>query len=129
MSNPSPLSPSRPSTEASDVARRSLRIAAIVEPVSLLVLVVNLATVHVPAVASLVGPIHGTIYLVAIAATWTGGFPRRVRLWAWPPVIGALVAMRVASASVTPSCHADVSNNLTEQDEPLRETRPNDAAT
>ncbi|MGW1102403.1 hypothetical protein [Streptomyces sp. NPDC002540] len=42
-----------------DRNRTPLRIAAVVELVSLTVLLINLATLHYPAVASLTGPIHG----------------------------------------------------------------------
>jgi hypothetical protein len=78
-----------------DWSRRALRIAAVVEPLTLLVLVVNLATVHADGVASALGPLHGTAYLVAIASTWAGAFPRRARLLALIPGFGALLAARV----------------------------------
>jgi hypothetical protein len=67
-----------------------LRIAARVELASLLLLLVNLATVHVPAVATLLGPLHGCAYLVAVgAAPGT-----RARLLALIPGIGGLLAER-----------------------------------
>ncbi|MCM6778691.1 hypothetical protein NDR87_34955 [Nocardia sp. CDC159] len=49
---------------------RPLQIAAGVEMLSLLVLLLNLATVHYPAVASLLGPTHGCAYLVCIIYTF-----------------------------------------------------------
>ncbi|GGT93051.1 DUF3817 domain-containing protein [Streptomyces coeruleorubidus] len=51
-----------------NTARRPLRVAATVELVSLIVLLTNLFTVHVPAIASLTGPVHGCAYLFSIGA-------------------------------------------------------------
>ncbi|MFE1775816.1 DUF3817 domain-containing protein [Streptomyces sp. NPDC059008] len=59
---------------------RALRIAAGVELATLVVMLANLATAHLPALSSLVGPTHGCAYLftvVAVART-----PRRT-----PPTI------------------------------------------
>lgn len=78
-----------------DRPRQALRAAAVVEPLTLLALLVNLATVHADGLASALGPLHGTAYLVAIAATWAGGLRRRARLLALVPGVGALLAARV----------------------------------
>lgn len=86
-------------TRRSGAAERSLRGAAVVEPLSLLVLLGNLVSVHLPGVAAAVGPVHGTAYLVGIAATWAGGYPRRTRVLAWVPGVGALLAARIAASS------------------------------
>lgn len=51
-----------------NAVRRPLRAAATVELVSLIVLLTNLFTVHVPAIASLTGPVHGCAYLFSIGA-------------------------------------------------------------
>ncbi|KPH99518.1 hypothetical protein OV450_5231 [Actinobacteria bacterium OV450] len=54
---------------------RLLRIAAPAELLSLAVLLANLATVHQRELASVVGPVHGCAYLMAVigaAATGTG---------------------------------------------------------
>jgi hypothetical protein len=67
-----------------------LRAAAIVDLVSLAVLLTNLATVHIPAVASLLGPIHGCAYLLVIGATWRLTGSARATLIAAIPIIGAL---------------------------------------
>ncbi|MEO3749938.1 hypothetical protein [Streptomyces sp. B6B3] len=75
---------------------RALRLAAVVEAGSLVVLLANLATVHVPAVASLVGPVHGMAYLVAIATA-----PPGARWRAVIPGIGGLLAARRAGARVS----------------------------
>ena len=72
-----------------------LRIAVAVELVSLIVLLINLATVHWPAVSSLVGPTHGCAYLFVIILT-----ARRpdaapgVRATAVIPSLGGLLVLR-----------------------------------
>jgi hypothetical protein len=71
-----------------------LRIAARVEFASLLVLLANLATVHLPAVAQLLGPIHGCAYLFVIGATLQTTKEVKTRLLALVPGIGGLLAER-----------------------------------
>jgi hypothetical protein len=71
-----------------------LRVAARVEFVSLLLLLANLATVHLPAVAALLGPIHGCAYLFVIGATLRTTTEIRIRLLALVPGIGGLLAER-----------------------------------
>ncbi|MEU9205988.1 DUF3817 domain-containing protein [Streptomyces sp. NPDC048332] len=74
---------------------RSLRIAAAVEAVSLLVLLANVLTVHAAPVTSLCGPLHGTAYLVALAMTWVApGASSGARWLALIPGIGAMLALR-----------------------------------
>lgn len=73
----------------------ALRAAAVVEASSLLLLVVNLATVHVPAVASLVGPVHGAAYLTVIATSLLAPAAGRARWRALVPGVGGLLAVRV----------------------------------
>ncbi|SFP97903.1 hypothetical protein K8Z49_07235 [Actinomadura madurae] len=73
---------------------RALRIAAAAEAVSLVVLLVNLATVHAPAVSSLIGPLHGTAYLAVIALTLLEPPVPGARLRAVVPGIGGLLALR-----------------------------------
>ncbi|MFD9263915.1 hypothetical protein ACFVZQ_36550, partial [Streptomyces sp. NPDC059538] len=51
-----------------DRASRLLRISAPVELVTLAVLLVNLGVLHLPALASAVGPVHGCAYLIVIIA-------------------------------------------------------------
>jgi hypothetical protein len=77
---------------------RLLRIAALVEAVSLLVLLVNLATVHLSWVAGLVGPLHGCTYLLVIGTAWQGTRRRRPRLLAIVPGVGGLLAERAITA-------------------------------
>ncbi|GAA4971417.1 hypothetical protein HD597_007256 [Nonomuraea thailandensis] len=75
---------------------RALRIAVAVETVSLAVLLVNLFTVHVAGLASLVGPLHGGAYLAVIACTVLvpGSASTGARWRSWIPVIGGLLAVR-----------------------------------
>lgn len=78
-------------------SRRWLRVTAIVEAVSLVVLLVNLATVHLSGVAALVGPIHGTAYLAGIALAWSAALPVRARFLACIPAVGAALALRTTA--------------------------------
>lgn len=74
---------------------RLLRIAACAELVTLIVLLVNLATVHWSAVSSAIGPTHGCAYLfVIIAAVRAAGVTRQTKLIALIPGIGGLLALR-----------------------------------
>jgi hypothetical protein len=74
---------------------RLLRIAAALEAVTLVVLLLNLVTVHVPGVAGLLGPVHGAAYLTVIAAVLLyEGAPRAARWWAVVTGVGGLVAIR-----------------------------------
>lgn len=79
---------------------RLLRIAAFAEAITLVVLLVNLLTAHLPAVSSAVGPCHGCAYLAVIIATFTSlSGPSR-----WTsviPGIGGLLVLR--RQSVTPA--------------------------
>ncbi|MDR7273689.1 DUF3817 domain-containing protein [Catenuloplanes atrovinosus] len=76
--------------------RTLLRVAAAVEALSLLVLLANLATVHIDGVASLMGPIHGCAYLfVIIAAFRLPGLTRAARLSSLVPGIGGLLVLRL----------------------------------
>jgi hypothetical protein len=73
---------------------RLLKTAAVVELVSLFLLLANLATVHLPAVATLLGPLHGCAYLLVIGSTIATTRSRRARLLAVLPGIGGLLAVR-----------------------------------
>jgi hypothetical protein len=80
---------------------RLLRIAAPIEFASLIVLFVNLATVHWPAVSSSIGPIHGCAYLFVIIATWqTAGAPKKAKVLAVIPGIGGYLALRTIAGRV-----------------------------
>lgn len=83
---------------------RALAVAAVVEAVSLVVLLVNRFTVHLDPVTSLAGPVHGTAYLVVIgAALLLPGASRTARLLALVPGIGGGLALRhLRRAAVEP---------------------------
>jgi hypothetical protein len=73
---------------------RLLRTAALVELLSLVLLLANLATVHWPPVASLLGPVHGCAYLFVIGATLRVTADLRTRLTAIVPGVGGLLVLR-----------------------------------
>ena len=69
---------------------RRLWIIAVLEMVSLAVLLLNLATVDDPAIAQGLGPVHGFCYLVGIALGWGGAATPRARLLLVVPVVGVV---------------------------------------
>jgi hypothetical protein len=81
---------------------RWLRGAATVEAASLLVLLANLTTVHLPAVTSTAGPVHGFAWLATIATAYLVALPRRARLLSVVPGVGGLLAVRAARAAADP---------------------------
>jgi hypothetical protein len=72
----------------------ALPVVAAVEALSLLVLLVNLATVHLPWLASLLGPVHGLAYAAGIALAFSGPYARRARWLSVVPGIGAALTVR-----------------------------------
>ena len=76
------------------MTRRWLSIATAAELLSLAALLLNLATVHWPAVASALGPVHGFCYLATIALAWQLPVPTRVRLRSLVPAVGGLLVLR-----------------------------------
>ncbi len=75
---------------------RRLALATAVELATLAVLLVNLATVHWAPLASAVGPLHGTAYLVTAVLAWQLPLPRRVRLRGLVPAVGGLLVLRAS---------------------------------
>ena len=74
---------------------RFFRIAALVELVTLIVLLANLATVNLQPVASVIGPTHGCAYLVIVLATWRNGrAASATKITALVPGIGGLMVLR-----------------------------------
>ncbi|GAA2354770.1 hypothetical protein GCM10010404_03570 [Nonomuraea africana] len=75
---------------------RTLRIAAGIEAASLVILLGNLLTTHTRAITSLVGPVHGTAYLVVIMAALLApsASSSGIRWRAVVPGIGGLLALR-----------------------------------
>lgn len=92
---------------------RWLAIASVVETVSLVVLLVNRATVHLPAITSTMGPVHGFAYLATIATAFLLPLATRTRLLTLIPAVGGLLALRRAretpdgDAGRSPSTGAD----------------------
>jgi hypothetical protein len=91
-----------------------LRIAARVEAATLLVLLANLATVHLSWIATLVGPLHGCAYLLVIGAVLqaTGAVRpatrgRRARWLSLVPGVGGLLAERSISTAPAPQAPAE----------------------
>lgn len=87
--------PARPQHAAT--ADRVLAVTAWAETATLVVLLLNVVTVHAEAVTSTVGPLHGGLYLLCCAAVVA---MRWVRGWSWLvvalgllPAVGALVAL------------------------------------
>ena len=74
---------------------RALRLAAAVEFGSLLVLLANLATAHLPVITSLGGPVHGCAYLFVVVATLRHPTATRAtKAMALIPGIGGLLVLR-----------------------------------
>ena len=73
---------------------RWLATAALLETASLVALLVNLATVHVPSVASALGPVHGFCYLVVIVLSWQLPVRTAVRARSLVPAVGGLLVVR-----------------------------------
>jgi hypothetical protein len=86
---------------------RLLRIAALVELVSLALLLINLATVDWPAAASLLGPIHGCAYLFVIGATIRESRTTPTRLRAVVPGIGGLLVIQRLTKTPVAAAHDD----------------------
>ncbi|MGL5927729.1 MAG: hypothetical protein ACRCY8_02215 [Dermatophilaceae bacterium] len=74
--------------------RRWLRVAALLETATLVVLLTNRLTVHADPVTSLVGPLHGATYLVVIGCGLLVPLRRAARWWCVVPGLGGLLALR-----------------------------------
>jgi hypothetical protein len=73
----------------------ALRVAALVEALTLTAMLLNVATVHAAPVSALLGPLHGAAYLASIALVLTTpGVPRSARLRVLIPGVGGLLARR-----------------------------------
>ncbi|MFC7533996.1 DUF3817 domain-containing protein [Actinoplanes sp. GCM10030250] len=83
--------------------RRPLDIAAAAELLSLLVLLINLVTVHLPPITSLGGPVHGCAYLFVVILTLSdAAADRTARLLSLIPGIGGVLATRRLRSRVSP---------------------------
>ncbi|WP_152361062.1 DUF3817 domain-containing protein [Microlunatus speluncae] len=84
-------------------AVRLLRIAGVVEAASLAVLLINLATIHLAPVSSLLGPVHGCAYLLVIgSALSVRPAALGTRLLSLVPGIGGLLALRLLTPRPEP---------------------------
>lgn len=76
-----------------------LPLLAATELATLLVLLVNLATVHVPVVATILGPLHGCAYLAVIIGTAMRAGPLRLpTLLSVVPGVGGALAVAILRA-------------------------------
>lgn len=78
--------------------RRILHLVGGVELATLVLMLANLFTVHLPAVTRVLGPVHGLVYTgTVLAAALVMRGRHAVWLWALIPGVGGLLAARVAS--------------------------------
>lgn len=83
---------------------RLVSVAAVVEALTLVGLLANLATAHLPSVAGVLGPVHGCAYLMIIVGTlMLPGAPTSARWWAVVPGVGGLMALRRLHVAGAPS--------------------------
>jgi hypothetical protein len=76
---------------------RSLRIAAQVELISLIVMLANLVTAHLKPISSVMGPTHGFAYLFVVITTWRlSSATSTTKAVAVIPGIGGLLALRLS---------------------------------
>lgn len=89
--------------------RRILTALAVVELASLAVLLINLGTVHIPEVATVLGPIHGCAYLRAIvlAGMQSGWWSGPVALSLIPGIGGSLAVTALRRRDTLPSTNGD----------------------
>ncbi|GAA0623502.1 hypothetical protein HPO96_33475 [Kribbella sandramycini] len=77
--------------------RRTLHLIGAIELTTLLLMLVNLATVHAESVSSTLGPLHGLAYLTSVvAAVLLRNGSHRTWLLALIPGFGGLLAARSA---------------------------------
>ncbi|GAA5113568.1 hypothetical protein [Pseudonocardia adelaidensis] len=82
------------------MSTRLLTLLAATELGSLLVLLVNLATVHVPVVASILGPLHGCTYVAVIIGTAMRARPLSLpTLFSIIPGVGGTLAVATLRGS------------------------------
>ncbi|MET3565578.1 hypothetical protein SAMN04515691_0113 [Leifsonia sp. 98AMF] len=78
--------------------RRILQIVGTIELATLVVLLANLVTIHLPELSRVLGPVHGLAYTgTVITAVLLSKGRRRVWLFSLIPGVGGLLASRTAS--------------------------------
>ncbi|SDE13339.1 hypothetical protein [Glycomyces harbinensis] len=79
--------------------RRVLHLIGTVELATLVLMLLNLATVHHPAITGVLGPVHGLVYTgTVIAAALLMNGRHRIWLLALIPGVGGLLAARSTPA-------------------------------
>ncbi|MBQ1016614.1 hypothetical protein KBX71_01910 [Micromonospora sp. D93] len=80
------------------IPRRILQIVGTAELVTLVLMLANVVTIHLPTISHVLGPAHGLAYCASvITALLIMGGRQRVWLLALIPGIGGLLAARAAS--------------------------------
>ncbi len=83
-------------------SRRTLHVIGSIELLTLILMLLNLATVHLPAISHILGPLHGLVYTATVvAAILLMNGIHRVWLLALIPGIGGLLAARAAGCQTT----------------------------
>lgn len=78
--------------------RPALRALALLEPLTLAVLLINVFALHLPALAQVVGPVHGACHLgIIVVALLVDGLRPLDRLLSLVPGVGGLLVDRRAS--------------------------------
>lgn len=73
---------------------RALEVLSVLEVVSILVLLLNITTIHLRPLSATIGPIHGALYLtVAVTALFARRLRFRTRVCALVPVIGGALTL------------------------------------
>jgi hypothetical protein len=91
-------------------ARGPLLASAVIEMVSLAVLLVNMATADAGGVAALVGPVHGIAWLFGIITVWRDpGRTTGIAVLAAIPGVGGVLALRALTrAGRREGAHDDI---------------------
>ncbi|WP_020076371.1 hypothetical protein [Cryocola sp. 340MFSha3.1] len=88
--------------------RRILQIVGTIELATLVVLLANLVTVHLPELSRVLGPVHGLAYTgTVITAVLLSKGRHRVWLFSLIPGVGGLLASRTASAAAITASGGD----------------------
>ena len=81
-------------------ARRILQMIGAVELATLILMLINIATVHAPGISHILGPVHGLAYTATVITAFLVMDGRhRVWLLALIPGIGGLLASRAVPSS------------------------------
>ncbi|PJJ62014.1 hypothetical protein [Compostimonas suwonensis] len=76
--------------------RTVLRVAGIAKVLTLAIMLGNLATVRLDPVGSVLGPVHGILYLVVVVLSLLQPIPVGKRLLGLVPGIGGLLVLRAS---------------------------------